>query len=204
MIAIPNMVPRTSSAIRHDDEARFLFLGRLSEEKGVQRVLEAFLHLDEKGIGPMQLWVVGGGELETKLRALVDGAVGRDRIKITGFIKGEALKQVLSQANVLVLPTTYPEGFPLAFLECAERGMAVIITEDSAIPTYFKEGVEYIGTEPYDISELAAKMQFLVHNPGMRQQIGSAARQAVWERCSIEVVTRRFAELYHNTAMVDV
>ena len=197
--AMYNAVPSTPyKASLQRDTAHFLFLGRLTEEKGVDKLLNVVLRLRNEGCANVELTIAGTGPLVDKLRSLAGMSPHSHAIDIPGFVEGDAFDKVLNRANVFVLPSRHQEGFPFSFLECAERGMACLITKNSAIPEVFQEGVEF---EPIDLNEpddLYQKMKRAAEDVRHRAALGTAVQQAVRECCTIEAAAQRFKNIYRD------
>lgn len=102
----------------------FLFLGRLVPEKGIRYLIEAF-----KKVKSDKKLVIAGGASDTdefakelKLLADID-----QRIVFTGFVQGETLDELYSNAYVYVLPSDL-EGMPLSLLEAMSYGNCCVVS----------------------------------------------------------------------------
>jgi glycosyltransferase involved in cell wall biosynthesis len=112
-------VPAADRA-RGDGATRYLFVGRLIEQKGLDVLLDAFARL-EGG----ELWIVGDGPV----RPLVEAASANDpRIRVIGHLTGEALTRAYCDADVLVLPSLY-EPWGLVVHEALAYGLPVIASD---------------------------------------------------------------------------
>ncbi|HEY2602382.1 MAG TPA: glycosyltransferase [Thermoleophilaceae bacterium] len=106
---------------------RFAFLGRITREKGVWELLDAFARVHE-GDPDSTLLVAGDGEDEDALRAAaaergLDGAV-----QFLGRIPYEGLADFFERSDCLVLPS-YSEGLPMAVLEAVAHKRAIVATD---------------------------------------------------------------------------
>jgi len=115
---------------------RLAFTGRLEDDKGVSRILDA---LD--GIGPE--WVervdfIGDGPDASRLQA--SAARHGDRVRFHGFREGAFVHEVLASAHFFLLPTTASEGFPKVVAEAGCHGCIPVVSDVSSIPHYVKEG----------------------------------------------------------------
>ena len=103
----------------------FLFLGRLVPEKGIRYLIEAFKEVktDKK------LVIVGGAsdtdEFTKELKSLAESD---QRIVFTGFVQGETLDELYSNAYVYVLPSDL-EGMPLSLLEAMSYGNCCVVSD---------------------------------------------------------------------------
>ncbi len=100
--------------------ARFLFVGRLIERKGIDLLLRAFRELASG-----ELWIVGDGCL---VRDIVRAAEANPRIRLFGHLDGTDLQDVYRRADVLVLPSHY-EVWGLVVNEAQVHGLPVVTTD---------------------------------------------------------------------------
>jgi colanic acid/amylovoran biosynthesis glycosyltransferase len=112
--------------------ARLVCVGRLCAQKGQLVLVEAAALLAAKGV-PFEIALVGDGEM----RADVENAILRhglaDRIRITGWASGDAVKNEILGSRALVLPS-FAEGLPVVIMEALALGRPVISTYVAGIP----------------------------------------------------------------------
>lgn len=108
------------------DPDLLLFVGRLSQEKGLVRLIDAFsiaLHHKPK----LRLRIVGYGGQEHELRNQVK-ALGLERaVEFTGAKNSESIVNLLDEAGIFILPSYY-ENCPVALLEAQSRGVPSMVT----------------------------------------------------------------------------
>lgn len=132
-----------------------LFLGRLVPEKGIKYLIEAFKQVDTE----KKLVIAGGSsdssEFENEMKEL---AKEDKRILFTGFVQGQELEELYSNAYVYVLPSDL-EGMPLSLLEAMSYGNCCLVSdipecvdvvEDKAI-IFQKSDVNSLYTKLVDI-----------------------------------------------------
>ena len=102
-----------------------MFLGRLVPEKGIKYLVEAF-----KNVKTEKKLVIAGGSSDTDQFAneLKQMANDDDRIVFTGFVQGEELDELYSNAYVYTLPSDL-EGMPLSLLEAMSYGNCCIVSD---------------------------------------------------------------------------
>ena len=136
---------REKHGIKEDDKA-VIFVGRLSKEKGVGKVLDAVIALDRSDV---KLVIVGSliynvniqDEYQQMLhkRAEILG----DRVVFTGYISQEDLPIYYSIADVAVLPSMWDEPAGLTMIEAMACGTPTITTNAGGIPEYIGESAAY-------------------------------------------------------------
>lgn len=154
----------------------FLFLARLVPEKGAQYLIEAFrqVQTDKK-------LVIAGGASDTEdyLALLKEMAKDDDRIIFTGFVQGEILDELYSNAYVFVLPSDL-EGMPLSLLEAMSYGNCVLgsdiqeiteVVEDKAV--LFNKG---------NVTDLKQKLQCLADHPKAVKEYKGIASDFICEK----------------------
>ncbi len=127
----PNFVEDMGEAPYSQREPFFLFIGRLSEEKGIHTLMEA-LHQN-----PFPLEVIGDGPL----RAEVEKAESSlPNVKFWGFKDKAFIAERLGKCSALIFPSIWYEGMPLTLLEAFSRGTPVISSDMNNINMIVKNG----------------------------------------------------------------
>jgi glycosyltransferase involved in cell wall biosynthesis len=102
-----------------------LAVGRFVPEKGLHNLISAFLSLKTD----WKLVIAGDADHKTIYsERLKYWAANDSKVVLTGFIKGDALNEVYSQAGLFVLPS-YHEGMPIALLEALSYGLSVLVSD---------------------------------------------------------------------------
>jgi glycosyltransferase involved in cell wall biosynthesis len=161
---------------------RVLFLGNLSERKGVSDLLNALAQPGFEGI-PLEVTIAGGGDVEgyeAKARAL-----GVDKfVKFAGWCDQARVAQLMAATDVLVLPS-YDEGLPLVILEALAHGVAVVCTPVGEIPTALTDGVNAKFVQPGDVPGIAAGLQQVLADRELQATLGRNGRALYDKRYSL-------------------
>jgi len=147
-----------------------LFLGRLSPEKGVHILLQAWKLLHS---GNRKLIIAGTGPEESKLRALAT-ALALKNVEFTGFIKSEDQKRIWSQSAFFVAPSIWDEPFGMVILEAWANGRAVIGFKKGSFPELIADGTDGALALQVTPQALADKMQILIDHPELAVRWGQA------------------------------
>jgi len=123
-----------------------LTVGRITPEKGFDYLIDAYQSLPDK---TYQLVIAGGIDHKTSYsKSLCEKARKQSGIVMTGFVKGEELRQLYSHAKLFVLPS-YNEGFSLVLLEAMSYKLNVLVSNIPAtkrvklpVDSYFQVGNE--------------------------------------------------------------
>lgn len=134
-------------------DSYILFLGRLVPEKGIRCLIEAF-----KDVQTDKKLVIAGGSSDTDEFAneLKELAKADDRILFTGFVQGQALEELYSNAYVYTLPSDL-EGMPLSLLEAMSYGNCCLVSDITEC-TEVVENTALIFKKS-DIGDLKRKLQ---------------------------------------------
>ncbi len=177
----------------------FLYLARLDPIKGLDLLLPAFVRVRAK-YPSAQLVLAGDGDakyVELLKRQAIELGIG-NAVTWTGFVTGEAKRDLLAQADVFVLPS-YSENFGLAVVEAMAAGLPVIVTPGVAVAREIEQGGAGLVASP-NAESLASAMLTLVVQATRRSAMGECGRRLVAEKYSVEAMTRALLALYQTTA----
>ena len=175
-----------------DKDEYILFLGRLVPEKGITYLNEAF-----QGVTTDKKLVIAGGSSDTDafMQELKKIAEGDNRIVFTGFVQGQMLEELYSNAYVYTLPSDL-EGMPLSLLEAMSYGNCCLtsdiaecaeVVEDKAI--LFKKS---------DIDDLKEKLQYACDNPDAVKKLKDEAADFICGKYNWDDVVEQTLKLYQS------
>ncbi|MBW8370391.1 MAG: glycosyltransferase family 4 protein [Thiobacillus sp.] len=164
--------------------AGLLFVGRLSVEKGVATLAQAMTLLPNA-----KLRVAGDGPEA----GLLDGVAGVARL---GSQPGETVREEMSRAMALVVPSICYENFPRTIAEAFACGLPVIASRIGALADIVQDGETGLLFEPGNPRELADKMAWAQAHPEEMAAMGRNARAHYEAKFSAEVNYRRLMEIY--------
>ncbi|MBI5026115.1 MAG: glycosyltransferase family 4 protein [Nitrospirae bacterium] len=138
------------------DAGKYIFaVGRFVPEKGFHDLIGAFLRLSTD----WKLVIAGDADHEDNYsRNLKDSAAKDPRVVMTGFIKGDTLRELYSNAGLFVLPS-YHEGLPIVALEAMSYGLPLLM---SSIPAHSGFASPEEMFKAGDIEELADKLELFI------------------------------------------
>ena len=175
-----------------DKYSYILFLGRLVPEKGISYLIEAF-----KQINTDKKLVIAGGSSDTdeflcELKKLVKDD---KRIIFTGFVQGQLLEELYSNAYVYALPSDL-EGMPLSLLEAMSYGNCCVVSD-------IAECVEVVEDKAVvfpksSVEELRDKLQDLCDYPEKVQSYKDSASDCICQKYNWDDVVDKTVALYRN------
>jgi glycosyltransferase involved in cell wall biosynthesis len=147
----------------------FLFVGRLTEEKGIRTMLKASL------IYNFKLVVVGEGPLSKEVEKF---AKNNANISYTGLLPKEAVMKQLIKCRALIFPSTWYEGFPMTILEAFSVGTPVLASALGGMKEIIQHninGLLFIAGNEFD---LATKVMELTEHPETLKRLSDNARDS--------------------------
>lgn len=183
----PNTVPDPGPAGPVGGDV--LFVGRLSEEKGVLLLLDAWEAHPDGAWG--ELVVVGDGPLRSEVAAR---AARRTDVRVTGLLDAAGVDAAMSAARAVVVPSTWTEAFPMVVLEAMARGRPVLASRLGGLPEIVTDDVGWV--VPPSAAPLADALAVVASSPGIAAAKGAAARQRYDRSYHPDVVTRQLISIY--------
>ena len=176
------------------DPRRLLFIGKLSAQKGLDRLLRAMHAMRE----PVQLTVVGAGRVDdAHLRDLARTLQLDDRIEWLPLLSQTELAEQYRRAAVHVIPAL-DEGLGLTAVESLLSETPVVGFDSGGLPDVVLHERTGLLVPPADEAALAAALDLLVGDPARRAEMGTAGREHALLTFGARAVARRYAALYRE------
>jgi glycosyltransferase involved in cell wall biosynthesis len=184
---VPDPGPRTRPAASSDT---VLYVGRLSPEKGVDVLAEAWRRLDG---GTLELVVIGDGPLQQALERRSPAG-----LRFQGQLPAGEVRSRMLGARALVLPSIWYEGQPMAVLEALAAGLPVLGSDIGGIPELLAPlGRDWLAS-PGEVASWAAGLQALTD--GDRIAAASVEARALYERSFSTATAARALEAAYDQA----
>jgi glycosyltransferase involved in cell wall biosynthesis len=174
IVVAPNAVDRrlfgerVARLRRTHDGCRFLYVGRLDAEKGLDVLLEAFRDV------PGELEIVGSGTEEAALRRAAP-----ERVSFTGPLGRDDVVARYAAADAFVLPSR-SEQWGMVLNEAAAAGLPLVATTAAgAAHELVEPGVNGFLVEPGDVGALAQALRSVAEDPAFRAAAGRRSRELV-------------------------
>lgn len=177
-----------------------LFLSNLIESKGVFVLLEACRILKSKQL-PFQCTLVGGeGDItEAQLNEAIRNLGIEDCVLYAGRKYGADKDTYFESADIFVHPTLN-DCMPMVLIEAMQHRLPIVATPEGAIPAMVEEGVTGFMVPQQDAPALAAKLEQLIQNPELRQQMGAAGHAKYQKEFTLEIFERRMKDILESIA----
>ncbi len=153
-----------------------VFIGRLSEEKGIVPLLKALRHLKHDMLRRLRLKMIGEGPLRQKLEEEVKAHKLARTVEFLGKRSHAECMQLLREARFLILPAICYENFPMTIVEAFACGRPVVATRLGAMAEIVEHGKTGLLFESGNSEDLAAKISWMIDNPDTCADMGRNAR----------------------------
>jgi glycosyltransferase involved in cell wall biosynthesis len=165
-----------------------LFVGRLSEEKGLDVLLEAW-----KSLPDVPLRIAGDGPMREYLNARLT-----PNVTYIGRLDAEAIKQEMSNAAMLVVPSTWYEGLPMTIVEAYAAGLPVIASRLGSLAEIVVDGETGFHFEPNSPSDLCRAVQRLNGHSDVLADLSSRCIGYSQKQFSAKANLERLIEIYRD------
>jgi len=171
----------------------FCYAGSLNYHKGVHILLQAFKSIENKDI---KLKIYGSGPKEY-INKLKDIVKNDDRVEFCGVFSEEQVGSILSSVDVIVVPSTWYENYPLILHEALACNIPVIASNLGGMAEKIKDGFNGFTFNTGDYKSLKEKMEFIIDNPQVLNEIKKNIRREVVIP-TIEQEAYNYLKIYEN------
>jgi glycosyltransferase involved in cell wall biosynthesis len=168
------------------DEPFILFVGDQSNDKGLPDLLDAYRHAGE----PLPLVVIG-----RSVDPLPDWVAGRPKITVINGWPYANVVEAFRRCAFSVAPSRWAEPFGLVIIEAMLQGKPVIGSNHGGITDIIEDGETGFLIEPRDVGELQNRLEKLAQDVGLREQMGTKARESV-KRFDVGIVIGQIESMY--------
>ena len=155
-------------------QVRLLYVGRVSREKDLDLLGEAFRRLRDEGLS-IQLFIVGHGPYSKELSKALPEAV------FTGYLTGSDLAAAYASADIFVFPST-TDTFGNVIIEAQASGVPVIVSDSGGPKELVENARNGLITKSHDLEDLTRAIRELVVDSNLRKEMGVHARESVINR----------------------
>lgn len=166
------------------------FLARIVPEKGLIYLIDAF-----KQVKTDKKLVIAGGSSDTDdfMKELIERSKEDNRIIFTGFVQGQMLEELYSNAYIYTLPSDL-EGMPLSLLEAMSYGNCCLVSDISECTEVVED--KAIVFKKSNVEDLRDKIQKLCDNPETVQKYKKDASDFICKKYNWDEVVEKTIELY--------
>jgi glycosyltransferase involved in cell wall biosynthesis len=188
--------PRTGDSVGHGaGRGAILFTGRIVPEKG----LPALLHALQRVQRPWRLVVDGSGPSQPEAEEIATHLGIADSVQFQGWCPPAEHAQNYAAADIVVVPSVWPEPFGLVGIEAMSYAKPVVAFAIGGIVDWLEHGETGFLVSPGNVDEMAAKIERLLADPALARSLGERGRARVLQQYSPEAHLRDLTGIYEQT-----
>jgi glycosyltransferase involved in cell wall biosynthesis len=172
----PNFLEVIPPAPQSIPDGHFVFVGRLSEEKGIRTLVNAWKTLPSPA---PQLKIIGSGPLDDFVKSAAEAV---PCLTVLGARSAAEVLDVVGRAEALIFPSEWYETFGRVAMEAYSVGTPVIASDVGAVAEIVEDGVTGLKFRAGSATDLALKIREFPRNPARRFAMRSAARKTFLAR----------------------
>ena len=173
------------------------YAGRLSSEKGVDVLINAFASTQRK-VPDAALWIAGEGPEADELKQLARRLGVYDRTVFMGSLNREELERRFDDAWVQVVPSVWDEPFGIVAIEAMMRGTAVVASDGGGLRECVRHNKTGLLVPPMDERGLAAAILRLASDRELCEEMGAAGRAVAMNEYTTDIYCDRMLALYEE------
>lgn len=184
---------------KNGKEITIAFIKHLRTKYGSEYLIKAMPKVLQKHQN-VRLLMIGGGELEPKLKRVVKELGIGDHVEFVGVIPNQKVRDYLKITDIFVMPSIYEsESFGVAAVESSAMGVPIIASRIGGVSEVVEHGKSGILVKPRDPDELANAILTLIENPNLRISMGEKGRELVVKKYDWNKNAHQMERLYEKT-----
>ena len=194
---------RTAEDLTDRENPFLLFFGRLSREKGVDVLVEAFLRVVDT-IPGWRLIIAGDGPERAAIEEMLSSSSQGGRVKLVGHLGQAEIQRYAERASLAIASSRCRENMPYSIIEALAAGTPVVGTRIGGIPELVLEGETGFVCEPDDVISLAAALRrgiSICVQPTSYLMMQVKCRSYVLKRCDQSRYMKELVSLYESLAL---
>ena len=165
---------------------------------GLDYLLGSVANIDDKDVA---LMIVGDGNLKEYYMEMSKKMGLSDKVFFVGRVENKLLPSYYAASDLVVLPSTLTENFPLIILEAMASGKAVVCSNLPGVRNIVDDGVNGLLVNPRDSTDLQCKIEMLLENKNIRVSYGENGRQKAIDKYSWETIGLQLENVYQDVLM---
>ena len=171
-----------------------LFVGRLTVEKGILTLLDAYARLADAPV----LRIVGEGPLHAQITERVATDARLQRVELIGALPHEQAVACIREARALIVPSQWYEGVPLSLLEAFACAVPVIAGRIGSLAEVVRSGDNGLLFEAGDAADLARVIGLLLRGSERARAFGTRGRECYLARHTLEQGAQALTAIYRD------
>lgn len=193
VVAMHNFVDIEQYDVELQDDGYALYIGRLSKEKGILNLINAFAKLDSG-----KLYIAGEGPEKDNIERIIRENNLEQRVELLGFLSKEEVIDWTRKCRFTVVPSIWYENCPYSVMETLAIGKPVVGANIAGIPELVKENRSGLIYKYDDINDLADKMRILFEDRNLAEKFGKNAKMDAKEFYAKDIYYKKIINIYES------
>ncbi len=168
-----------------------LFVGRLSEEKGIDVLLNAWANID------LPLKLIGTGPFKEVLESNAKNNT-QNNIEYLGLKDKPEVLELMQNADFVVMPSTWYEGLPMVLVESFSCGTPALVSNIGSMQEVVTPEITGLHFEVGNSSDLQNKVQWMINNPAEIKRFGRNARDEFLNKYTSDINRSQLLDVYQQ------
>lgn len=191
VVAMHNFVDIEQYDVELQDDGYALYIGRLSKEKGILNLINAFAKLDSG-----KLYIAGEGPEKDNIEKFIKENNLEQRVELLGFLSKEEVIDWTRKCRFTVVPSIWYENCPYSVMETLAIGKPVVGANIAGIPELVKDNRSGFIYKYDDINDLADKMKILFEDKNLAEKFGKNAKIEAKQLYAKDVYYKKIMDVY--------
>lgn len=198
IICLNHFIETVTENKEETGENCYLYVGRLSEEKGIRTLIDAVIKVssDTDKVSKSKLRIIGSGPIETEIHSYVKNKDRNNIIEFLGHKEHNEVVRFMRNCQFVIVPSEWYEVYSFVILEAFVCGKPVIGSRIGGIPELVNNGVRGLIFEPGNQYDLAIAIKYLLSNPDIVIEMGRNASKFVEQELNAEKYYEKLMEIY--------
>lgn len=190
--------PETAPRTLEEREPRIVTVGRLTDWKGIDGVIEAFETVAAERPAA-ELSIIGDGPKRSELETIAEETTAADRITFHGRVPHTDVLDIMSKSSVFVLNSDY-EGLPHVVLEAMACRTPAVVSNEGGNTEVVRDGETGFIVHQGDVNAIADRIHRFLANENLVEQFGAAGRALLEQKFSLGQMTDEYESLLSEYA----
>lgn len=175
-----------------------LFLGRITESKGIEDIVETFVLLKKER--DFRFILCGAGSLEDFFKTKCKEILDKD-FEFRGVVSGEEKINVIAASDFFILPSRYGEGLPMALLETMAAGVVPVVTDDASMKYVVQNEVNGMRVEKQHPQHLYSQLKKVMSDRELYEKLSRNAANTIASQYDISNYVLQLNDIYSKAIL---
>lgn len=185
-----------------NSQITIVFLGRLVERKGADRLIRAVSHIPAPTTDNVLVKIGGKGPLEPKLRQLTKDLKVEHKVQFEGFVAEESKADFLASGDIAVFPSSGGESFGIILLEAMATGASAVLAHPNEGYSEVMSGSESALIQTSDVEEFARVLAELITDANKRNAMIKEQSKIV-RKYDVNIIGPRLLSIYKDKKLAN-